>query len=46
MKKNEYDAAEVLEIGNANEIILGRKIKLPDLDSTLTEPMDWHYETE
>lgn len=43
MKNNEYDAAEVIEIGPAQEIVLGGKIELPDLDSSGMEPMDRHY---
>ena len=42
MKKNEYDAAEAVEIGKAGRFVLGEKIKLPDLDSCGGEPMDWH----
>jgi len=43
MKSNEYNAAEVLEIGNAEEVILGHKIGFPDLDSCGCDPMDWRY---
>jgi len=46
MKKNEYDAAEVLEIGSADDVILGQKIGLPDLDSCGCEPMDRHYQVD
>ena len=44
MKKNEYDAAEVVEIGEARSVVLGGKIGLPDLDSSGMEPIDRHYE--
>ena len=43
MKQNEYDAAEVVEIGAAREIVLGEKISVTDLDSTNGEPMQWRY---
>jgi hypothetical protein len=43
MKQNEYDAAEVVEIGLARAIVLGEKIPVPDLDSTNGEPMQWQY---
>ena len=44
MRNNEYDAAEVVEIGQAQAIVLGGKIDLPDLDSTLMDPIDRRYE--
>lgn len=44
MKKNEYDAAEVVEIGEARSVVLGSKILLPDLDSSGMDPIDRHYE--
>jgi hypothetical protein len=43
MKQNEYDAAEVVEIGPAQELVLGEKISVPDLDSTGGEPTEWQY---
>jgi hypothetical protein len=43
MKQNEYDAAEVVELGAAREIVLGEKVNIPDLDSTSGEPMQWRY---
>lgn len=43
MKQNEYDAAEVVEIGPAQEIVLGEKINVTFLDSSGGEPMDWLY---
>lgn len=44
MKNNEYDAAEVVEIGPAQEVVLGGKIMLAGLDSSGMEPMDRVYE--
>lgn len=44
MKNNEYDAAEVVEIGSAQATVLGQKILLPDLDSSGMDPIDRHYE--
>ena len=44
MKNNEYDAAEVVEIGQAQAIVLGEKTIVPDLDSTLLEPLEQHYQ--
>jgi hypothetical protein len=43
MKNNEYNAAEVVEIGPAHEIVLGDKVTVPDLDSTGMEPIERHY---
>jgi len=43
MKCNEYDSAEVLEIGRAEEVILGQKTSQLDLDSSGGDPMDRHY---
>jgi hypothetical protein len=43
MKRNEYDSAEVLEIGKAEKMILGQKTSEMDLDSSGGEPMDRHY---
>ena len=42
--KNNYNAAEVVEIGAAQELVLGHKVTVPDLDSTLMEPIDCRYE--
>jgi len=42
MKKNEYDAAEVVEIGEAQSVVLGVKINEPGLD--FMEPWDLRYE--
>lgn len=44
MKKNEYDAAEVVEIGEAKSVVLGGKTIIPDLDSSGMEPFDVRYE--
>jgi hypothetical protein len=44
MNKNEYDAAEIVEIGKAGAVVQGRKIPVLDLDSEGGEPFDWHYE--
>ena len=44
MKQNEYNAAEVVELGPAQAIVLGEKIFVPDLDSTGGEPMEWRYQ--
>jgi len=34
MKQNEYNAAEAVEIGKAEDVILGAKTIVPELDST------------
>ena len=44
MKTNEYDAAEVVEIGEAQSIVLGEKTLEADLDSSGMEPLDRHYQ--
>jgi len=44
MKKNEYDAAEVVELGEARSVVLGQKAITLDLDSSGMEPMDRQYE--
>ena len=44
MKKNEYDAAEVVEIGDARSVVLGTKVLVPELDSSGMEPIDRLYE--
>jgi hypothetical protein len=44
MKQNEYNAAEVVEIGPAQEMVLGEKIDVRDFDSLGVEPMDWRVE--
>ena len=44
MKKNEYDAAEVVEIGKAQSVVLGGKILMPGLDNPGMEPFDRQYE--
>jgi hypothetical protein len=43
VKRNEYDCAEVIEIGTASDAILGWK-DAPDLDSTGCEPFDRLYQ--
>jgi hypothetical protein len=45
MKNNEYDAAEVVEIGKAQSVVLGTKTIVPDLDSSGMEPIErWYVE--
>lgn len=45
MKNNEYDAAEVIEIGEAHSVVLGGKTVDLDLDSSGMEPIDrWYQE--
>ena len=41
--QNEYNAAEVVEIGPAQEIVLGEKIDVRDFDSLTMDPFDWRY---
>jgi len=43
MKQNEYNAAEAVEIGKAEDVILGAKIPVPELDSSGEEPLDRQY---
>ena len=45
MKRNEYDEAEVVEIGKAQSVVLGHK-GMPDIDSSGMEPLDRRYEEE
>ncbi len=40
---NEYTAAEAVEIGKAEEIILGEKTFVPEIDSTANPPLDRLY---
>lgn len=40
MKQNEYNAAEAVEIGKAEDVILGVKTDIPALDSTANPPED------
>jgi hypothetical protein len=40
MKKNEYDPAEAVEIGNAEDIILGQKMDIPFPDNLGGTPPD------
>lgn len=44
MKQNEYNAAEVVEIGSARGLVRGQKTLEPDLDSSGMDPIDRHYE--
>ena len=44
MKQNEYESAEVVEIGNAETVILGGKILLAGIDSSGMDPYDRVYE--
>jgi len=46
MKNNEYNAAEVVEIGPAQAIVLGGKILMSGPDSSGMEPFDRVYEAE
>jgi len=39
MNKNEYESAEVVEIGQAHEVILGVKDEI-DADNTATPPLN------
>lgn len=41
--QNEYNAAEVVEIGPAQEVVLGEKIDVRDFDSLVMPPFDWRY---
>lgn len=43
MKKNEYDAAEVVYLGQSRSVVQGGKT-WAGLDSTAMEPFDRHYE--
>lgn len=43
MKNNEYNAAEAVEIGKAEEVILGQKVDFPALDSSGQEPFEQLY---
>jgi hypothetical protein len=42
--QNEYDAAEAVEIGKAEDVILGVKTDIPWADSTLNPPEDRFYQ--
>ena len=44
MKQNEYNAAEAVEIGKAEDVILGAKTIVPDLDSTTNGDPDRFYQ--
>jgi hypothetical protein len=43
MKQNEYNAAEAVEIGKAEEVILGTKTDVQFIDSTANPPEDRLY---
>jgi hypothetical protein len=43
MKNNEYNAAEAVEIGKAEEVILGEKIDFPAVDSSGNPPLEFLY---
>ena len=43
MKQNEYNAAEAVEIGKAEDVILGTKTEIAALDSTANPPEDRLY---
>lgn len=44
MKQNEYNAAEAVEIGKAEDVILGEKTEIPSLDSTANPPEDRYFQ--
>ena len=44
MKQNEYNAAEAVEIGKAEDVILGVKTEIPSLDSTANPPEDRYFQ--
>lgn len=44
MEKNEYNAAEAVEIGKAEDVILGTKTDVPFIDSTANPPEDRLYQ--
>lgn len=46
MEKNEYNAAEAVEIGKAEELILGAKTEEFGLDSTVEPPPDRIYKED
>ena len=43
MKENEYNAAEAVEIGKAEDVILGVKTDMPGLDFPGNTPADRQY---
>lgn len=44
MKQNEYNAAEAVEVGKAEDVILGNKTDVPFIDSTANPPEDRLYQ--
>lgn len=43
MKQNEYNAADAVEIGKAEDVILGEKSILPGVDFPGNDPADRQY---
>ena len=43
MKQNEYDAAEAVEVGKAQSVVLGEKTPVIELDSAGMEPPERQY---
>jgi hypothetical protein len=46
MKENEYNPADAVEIGKAEDVILGVKTEEPGLDFSGNPPPDRIYRTE
>ena len=44
MKQNEYNPAEAVELGNAEDVILGTKTDVQFIDSTANPPEDRLYQ--
>ena len=42
--QNEYNTAEAVEIGKAEDVILGEKTEVPALDSTANPPEDRYFQ--
>jgi hypothetical protein len=43
MQQNEYNAAEAVELGNAEDVVLGTKTDVQFIDSTANPPEDRLY---
>ena len=43
MKRNEYESAEIVEIGDAETVILGHKVEDMAIDSSGGDPIDRLY---
>ena len=43
MKENEYNAAEAVELGQPEEVILGTKTSVDEPDSLSVPPLDKQY---